>query len=62
MRPDPILDAELNTHIGLHSLAEPTDREVASMMRFVQAEGGDENAWVQLCRVILNMNEFVYPD
>jgi hypothetical protein len=39
-----------------------TDREVASMMRFVQTEGGDENAWVQLSRVILNMNEFVYPD
>jgi hypothetical protein len=39
-----------------------TDREVASLMRFVETEGGDENAWVQLSRVILNMNEFVYPD
>ena len=32
------------------------------MMRFLEAEGGDENALEQLCRVILNMNEFVYPD
>ncbi len=58
--PDPRRRIE---HAYRLAFARPaTDREVASMMRFVETERGDENAWVQLSRVILNMNEFVYPD
>ena len=29
---------------------------------FAKIEAGDSSALEQLCRVILNMNEFVYPD
>jgi hypothetical protein len=41
---------------------EPLPAEKASMLAFLKQEGGGRNALEQLCRVILNMNEFVYPD
>jgi mono/diheme cytochrome c family protein len=47
---------------GLAFSRRATDGEIASMLRFLKAEGGNEHAWVQLCRVILNMNELVYTD
>jgi hypothetical protein len=40
----------------------PTTAETASMLRFLNEQGGGEAAWQQLGRVILNMNEFVYTD
>lgn len=40
----------------------PSPAETASMLQFLQEEGGGSSALEQLCRVILNMNEFVYPD
>ncbi|MBM4072594.1 MAG: DUF1553 domain-containing protein [Planctomycetes bacterium] len=39
----------------------PTEPEMQRMLRFL-AEGTDQRALVQMCRVILNLNEFVYPD
>lgn len=36
--------------------------ETASMLRFVQELGGGKKAMEQLCRVLLNMNEFAYTD
>ena len=44
MRPDPIPDARSSMRTGLRLRAEPTDHEVASMMRFLEAEGGGERA------------------
>ena len=45
---------------------EPTGHELAAMRAFMEREaaaGGDrDQALVQLCRVILNLNEFVYPN
>jgi hypothetical protein len=40
----------------------PADSETAAMLQFLKNEGGDYHALEQLCRVVLNMNEFVYPD
>jgi Protein of unknown function (DUF1553)/Protein of unknown function (DUF1549) len=44
----------------------PSDRERQTMRAFLQAEAArsprDDAALVQLCRVIFNLNEFVYPD
>jgi hypothetical protein len=40
----------------------PTAAEIASMLRFLNEQGGGDAAWQQLGRVILNMNEFVYTD
>jgi hypothetical protein len=40
----------------------PKPNETASMVRFLAAEGGGQRALEQLCRVLLNMNEFVYTD
>jgi hypothetical protein len=44
---------------------EPTERELAAMQAFLDQEAAatDRRAsLVQLCRVILNLNEFVYPN
>jgi len=41
---------------------KPADSETAAMLQFLKNEGGDRRALEQLCRVVLNMNEFVYPD
>jgi hypothetical protein len=44
---------------------EPTDRELSAMEAFLARESAvtdREQALVQLCRVILNLNEFVYPN
>lgn len=40
----------------------PSAAEVSSLLRFLDQEGGGQGAMEQLCRVILNMNEFVYTD
>ena len=40
----------------------PSPNETASMVRFLASEGGGQRALEQLCRVLLNMNEFVYTD
>jgi hypothetical protein len=40
----------------------PTADETNSMLRFLREQGGGQDALEQLCRVILNMNEFVYTD
>jgi hypothetical protein len=37
----------------------PTEKEIAAMLSACDAEG---SALEQICRVILNLNEFVYPD
>jgi hypothetical protein len=44
---------------------EPTEQELSAMQAFLDAEAvatDRERALVQLCRVILNLNEFVYPN
>ena len=43
----------------------PTASETSAMLRFTENEAaatGTDTALVQLCRVILNLNEFVYPN
>jgi hypothetical protein len=40
----------------------PTVREVGTMLDFLKKSGGDRSAREQLARVLLNLNEFVYPD
>ncbi|HYO82271.1 MAG TPA: PSD1 and planctomycete cytochrome C domain-containing protein [Bryobacteraceae bacterium] len=58
--PDP--ERQIQHAFRLAFARKPTTAEAASMLRFVREEGGTRNALEQLCRVILNMNEFVYPD
>jgi hypothetical protein len=44
---------------------EPTERELTTMQAFLEQETAatdSQRALVQLCRVILNLNEFVYPN
>jgi hypothetical protein len=44
----------------------PTAREVRLLLDYLERKQQDglpqESAWQQVCRVILNLNEFVYPD
>ena len=40
----------------------PTEPETASMLQFLQEQRSEDDPLYQLCRVILNMNEFVYTD
>ncbi|HYI97634.1 MAG TPA: DUF1553 domain-containing protein, partial [Bryobacteraceae bacterium] len=40
----------------------PSASEISTLLRFVEDQGGGESAMQQLCRVILNMNEFAYTD
>ena len=40
----------------------PIDKETTTMLEFLKKSGGDRKAREQLARVILNLNEFVYPD
>ena len=43
----------------------PTVKETAAMSAFLEREtiaSGQHSALVQMCRVILNLNEFVYPN
>jgi hypothetical protein len=41
----------------------PTERERAELLQFLRREAdAGPGALVQMCRVILNLNEFVYPD
>jgi hypothetical protein len=40
----------------------PTGDETSSMLKFLDDMGGGQSALEQLCRVIFNMNEFVYTD
>jgi hypothetical protein len=41
---------------------KPRPQETDWMLRFMDEEGGGSSPLEQICRVILNMNEFVYPD
>ncbi len=47
---------------------EPTEKELSAMLQFLeessaaQAAGGEHAALVQMCRAMLNLNEFAYPD
>ena len=56
---------ELNAQIDLaYRLAlsrEPADHERAAMRAFHEHQPADE-ALTQMCRVVFNLNEFVYPD
>jgi hypothetical protein len=40
----------------------PSDAETTSLLRFLNEDGGGQNRLQEFCRVILNMNEFVYTD
>ena len=60
---DPARQIELAYRLAL--ARPPTEREMAAMEAFLNQEAAAtdrERALVQLCRVILNLNEFVYPN
>jgi hypothetical protein len=60
---DPARQIELAFRLALARL--PTARELAAMLAFLDRETASTDrprALVQLCRVILNLNEFVYPN
>jgi hypothetical protein len=58
--PDPRKQIELAYRLAL--CRPPTPRELALLGDFLQKEGGDRRALEQMCRVIFNLNEFVYAD
>jgi len=58
----PAPSAQIELAYRLAFARRPTPEETASMLRFLEEEGGSTGALDQLCRVILNMNEFVYTD
>ncbi|MEX2262643.1 MAG: PSD1 and planctomycete cytochrome C domain-containing protein [Bryobacteraceae bacterium] len=58
--PEP--DRQIEHAYRLAFARRPTAVETASMLRFLNEQGGGQNAMEQLCRVLLNMNEFVYTD
>jgi hypothetical protein len=59
---DPRRQIELAFRLAL--ARRPTSSEAASLGSFLESERGtlSEQALVQVCRVILNLNEFVYPN
>jgi hypothetical protein len=64
---DPTRQIELAYQLAL--CRPPTAAERSAMLKFLRQEGGkvvgtdgQRQALVQLCRVILNLNEVVYPD
>jgi mono/diheme cytochrome c family protein len=56
---DPDRQVELAYRLAL--ARRPTTAEKTRMLSFLGAHGG-EDGLVQLCRVIFNLNEFVYPE
>jgi hypothetical protein len=59
---DPARQIELGFRLALARM--PTDAEALSLKKFLDAESQSlgPQALVQVCRVILNLNEFVYPN
>ncbi|MCI0359502.1 MAG: DUF1549 and DUF1553 domain-containing protein, partial [Planctomycetaceae bacterium] len=59
---DPARQIDLAFRLAL--CREPTEREAASLRNFLNQETPNlgPQALVQVCRVILNLNEFVYPN
>jgi hypothetical protein len=59
---DPTRQIDLAFRLALSR--QPTSREADSLAAFLEAETPTlgEQALVQVCRVILNLNEFVYPN
>jgi hypothetical protein len=55
--PDPQRQIALAWRLAL--CRPPTEKELATMLSFRDAEG---TGLEQICRVILNLNEFVYPE
>jgi hypothetical protein len=60
---DPARQIDLAWRLAL--ARSPTEREASAMLAFLERETAEtdrQRALVQLCRVILNLNEFVYPN
>jgi hypothetical protein len=58
-------DPQIELAFRLALARRPTAEEATAMRRFLVTESGATNqhaALVQVCRVILNLNEFVYPN
>lgn len=47
-------------HVAL--ARDPTTQEMASLKQFLHSEKPSREDLIQMCRVILNLNEFVYPN
>jgi hypothetical protein len=58
--PEPRRQIELAYRLAF--ARRPGADEITSMLRFLNDLGGGPDAMQQLCRVLLNMNEFVYTD
>ncbi|HYI95034.1 MAG TPA: PSD1 and planctomycete cytochrome C domain-containing protein [Bryobacteraceae bacterium] len=58
----PDINRQIEYAYRLSFARPPSASEISTMLRFVQDQGGGESAMEQLCRVILNMNEFAYTD
>ncbi len=59
--PDP--KRQIDRAFRLALCRPPTEAERATLLAFLRADGNDRtHALEQMCRVILNMNEFVYVD
>ena len=62
--PDPARQIDRAYRLAL--CRPPTERERATLLAYLRAQGqgelGPRGAREQMCRVILNLNEFVYPD
>lgn len=61
----PDADCQIKLAFRLALARPPGDRELQAMHRFLTTEArstNDRSALEQLCRVILNLNEFVYPN
>jgi hypothetical protein len=61
----PELSLQLDRAYSLALARRPTAIERDSLVRFFESEAavsGEHAALVQICRVILNLNEFVYPN
>ena len=58
-------DQQIDLAYALALARSPTPAEVDAQQRFFKSEAGmigERAALVQICRVILNLNEFVYPN
>lgn len=57
-------DCQIDRAYRLALCRPPTAEEARSLRRFLEIESADAplEALVQMCRVILNLNEFVYPN
>jgi hypothetical protein len=54
-------DREIDRAFRLTLCRPPTDVEITAMRQFLE-KGDRHQALVQICRVLFNLNEFVYPD